>query len=81
MSLVLVGLIIAGLGILGGKGVAMGLLLFRYPPRSAPALFAGTLTLRYCAVRFASNVPIWRLPVSGHAAGLVTAESGVVDVV
>ena len=54
--------------------------LFRYPPKSALALLAGTLPLRYCAVRFASKVPTWRLPVSGHAAGLVTAESSVADV-
>ena len=53
--------------------------LFQYPPRSAPALLAGTLLLKYCTVRFASEVPTWRLLVSGHAAGLVTAERGVVD--
>ena len=29
--------------------------LFRYPPRSAPALLAGILLLRYCAVRFAGK--------------------------
>ena len=41
------------------------------PPRSAHALLAGTLLLRHFPTRFASRVPIWRLPVSGHAAGLV----------
>ena len=35
--------------------------------------------LEYCAVRFPSRVPTWRLPVSGHAAGLVTAEGGVAE--
>ena len=55
--------------------------LFRYPPWSAPALLAGILPLRCCAVRFASKVPAWRLPVPGHAAGLVTADDGVADVV
>ena len=46
--------------------------LFQYPPRYSRALLADTLPLRYCAARFASKTP-WRLPVSGHAAGLVTA--------
>ena len=55
--------------------------LVRYPPRSAPAFLAGTLLLKYCAVRFACKVPTWRLPVSGHAACLVTAETGVAEVV
>ena len=40
-----------------------------------------TLPLRYCAVRFASEVPTRRLPVPGHAAGLVTADDSVADVV
>ena len=44
-------------------------------------LLAGTLLLKYSAVRFAGRVPTWRLPVSGHAACLVTAESGVAEVV
>ena len=52
--------------------------LFRYPPGSARALLAGTRPLRYCAARFACRAPTWRLPVSGHVAGLVTACSGVV---
>ena len=55
--------------------------LFRYLPRSAPTLLAGTLPLKYCAVRFARIVPTWRLPVSGHAACLVTAEGGVAEFV
>ena len=45
--------------------------LFRYPPGSGRALLAGTLSLRYCAVRFAKSTPTWRLPVSGHVARLV----------
>ena len=55
--------------------------LFRYPPRSAPTLLAGTVLLKYCAVRFARRVTTWRLSVSGHAACLVTAEGGVAEVV
>ena len=51
--------------------------LFRYPPGSGRALLAGTLHLRYCATRFACSGPTWRLPDSGHVAGLVTAVSGV----
>ena len=51
--------------------------LFRYPPGSGCALLAGTLPLRYCAVRFACSVPTWRLPETGHVAGLVTALVGV----
>ena len=88
LFLVLLVLITVGSGILVGNGVATGLprpresasgaflkellQLFRSPPRSALALLAGTLPLRYCAVRFASRVPTWRLPVPGHVAGLVT---------
>ena len=53
--------------------------LFQYPPRSARALLAGTLPLRYCAARFASRTPIWLLPVSGHDASLVTAGSRIVQ--
>ena len=45
--------------------------LFSYPPWYARAFLAGTLPRRYCAARFASGVPTWRLPVSGHAAGLL----------
>ena len=55
--------------------------LFRYPRRSAPALLAGTLSLKFCAVRFASKVTTWWWAVSRHAACLVTAESGVAKVV
>ena len=51
--------------------------LFRYHPRSAPALLEGTLHHEYCAVLFADRVPIWRLPVSEQAACLVTAEGRV----
>ena len=40
-------------------------------------LLAGTLHLRYCASRFARRTPTWRLPESGHVAGLVTAVAGV----
>ena len=53
--------------------------LFTYPPGSARALLAGTLPLRYCAARFASRTPAWRLPVPGQVASLVTANSGVVQ--
>ena len=53
--------------------------LFQYAPRSAHSLLAGTVPLRLCAVWFASRVPTWRLPVSGHAAGLATADLGIVD--
>ena len=55
------------------------LLFFSYPPGSARALLAGTLPLRYCAARFASRAPTWRLPVPGQVAGLLTANSGVVQ--
>ena len=48
---------------------------FWYPPRSAAALLEGILLLRYCAGRFASRIPTWRLPVDGHVDGLV-AEDG-----
>ena len=51
--------------------------LFRFPAGSAPALLAGTRPLRYCAVRFASKVPSWRLPLAG-AADLVIADYCVV---
>ena len=47
--------------------------LFQYPPGSGRALLAGTLHLGYCAARFACRTPTWRLPESGHVAGLVTA--------
>ena len=52
--------------------------LFRYPPGSGRALLAGTLPLRYCAARFASRTPTWRLPVSGHVVDPVTANVGAV---
>ena len=47
--------------------------LFQYPPRSSCALLAGSLHLMNCAALFSSKTPTWRLPVSGHVAGLVTA--------
>ena len=53
--------------------------LFCYPPGSWRALLSGTLLLRYCAARFASRTPTWRLPVSGHVARLVAAGSRVVQ--
>ena len=49
--------------------------LFRYPPKSGRALLGGTLTLRYCAVRFAKSTPTWRLPVSGHVDRFFAAHS------
>ena len=52
------------------------LILFRYLPRSATALLQGTLPLRYCAGRFASMIPTWRLAVDRNAAGLVTGVGG-----
>ena len=48
------------------------LVLFRYPPGSAPALFGCTLPLRCCAARFASRIPTWRLFPSGRVADHVT---------
>ena len=53
------------------------LLLFWYPPGSAPALLEGTLPLRYYAGRFAGKVPTWRLPAGGHAADLDTEGAGI----
>ena len=50
-----------------------------YPPGSGRALLAGTLPLRYCAARFASGAPTWRLPVSGPVVDLVTADVGAVQ--
>ena len=54
----------------------MSCCFFRYPPRSAATLLEGTLPLRYCASRFASRVPTWRLPANGHVADLVTEGGG-----
>ena len=51
------------------------LALFRYPSGSGRALLAGTLLLRYCAARFASLTPSWRLPVHGSVGNLVAAYS------
>ena len=59
------------------------LVLFRYPPGSAPALLGGALLLRYCAARFACNIPTLRLPAGGQVARLVTEgceEVGMVQV-
>ena len=53
--------------------------LFRYPPGSGRALLAGTLSLRYCAARFACRIPTWRLPVPGCVVELVTAGVGAVQ--
>ena len=57
--------------------------LFQYPPGSSRALLAGTLPLRYCGARSASEVPTWSLPVHGSVAGLVRpgvhAAAGVED--
>ena len=40
--------------------------------RSAAALLAGVLPLRYCSARFACKLPTWRLPDRGHVCELVT---------
>ena len=48
------------------------LVLFGYPDRSAAALLAGTLLLRYCSARFAWKLPTWRLPDGGRVRELVT---------
>ena len=37
----------------------------------------GLLLLRYCTARFATRIPAWRSPVSGHVACLVTADHDV----
>ena len=50
------------------------LVLFGYPDRSAAALLAGDLPLRYCSTRFAWKLPTWRLPDRGRVRDLV-AES------
>ena len=62
-----------GFFILVGKSVVMNSGLFNYPAGSARALLAGTLPLRFCAARFASRDPTWRLLVPGHVARLVPA--------
>ena len=48
------------------------LVLFVHPDRSAAALLAGYLPLRYCSDRFACKLPTWRLPDRGHVCELVT---------
>ena len=63
-----------------GHGVAPRSAAALSVPSKVCSLFAGTLPLKCCAVRFASWVPTWRLPVSGHAACQVTAEGGVAGV-
>ena len=47
------------------------LVLFGYPDRSAAALLAGGLPLRYCSARFAWKLPTWRLPDRGRVRDLV----------
>ena len=43
------------------------LVLRGYPPRSGAALLEETLPSRLCAVKFACEVPTWRLPTTGNA--------------
>ena len=45
--------------------------MFGYPDRSADALLAGGLPLRYCSARFACKLPTWRLPDRGCVGYLV----------
>ena len=45
--------------------------LLEYPPRSASPMLDGILPLRYCAARFASKFPTWRVPHGGGVAHLV----------
>ena len=47
------------------------LVLFGYPDRSAAALLAGDLPLRYYNTRFAWKLPTWRLPDRGRVRDLV----------
>ena len=47
------------------------LVLFGYPDRSAAALLAGDLPLRYCSTTFAWKLPTWRLPDRGRVRDLV----------
>ena len=47
------------------------LVMFGYPDRSAAALLAGGLPLRYCSARFAWKLPTWRLPDRGRVCDLV----------
>ena len=47
------------------------LVLFGYLHRSAAALLAGDLPLRYCNTRFAWKLPTWRLPDRGRVRDLV----------
>ena len=47
------------------------MVLFGYPDRSAAALLAGDLPLRYCSARFAWKQPTWRLPDRGRVRDLV----------
>ena len=48
------------------------MVLFGCPDRSAAALWAGVLPLRYCSARFACKLPTWRLPDRGRVRELVT---------
>ena len=75
-------LITAGFGTLGRSGrhresssvdfLDKLLVLFGYPDRSAAALLARDLPLRYCSARFAWKLPTWRLPDRGRVLELVT---------
>ena len=59
------------------------MILFRYPPDSAAALLHIVLPVRYCAARFGSRIPTWRLPLRCGVGDLVTeggAEVGIVGV-
>ena len=47
------------------------LVLFGHPDRSAAALLAGVLPLRYCSARCACKLPTWRLPDRGRVRELV----------
>ena len=86
--LALLVLIIAGFGMLVGRGVVMGslLVLRRVPLPPCWTSFccfftlAGTLPLRYCSAKFASKTPFWALPVPGHVARLISVEVQVAQV-
>ena len=82
LFLVRLELITAGQGILAAVAFLNEFsVLFRYPPRSALALLGGTVPLRYCAARFASEISSWRLLTSGRVADLVTDGGVVVGIV
>ena len=52
------------------------MVLFGYPDRSAAALLAGDLPLRYCNTRSAWKLPTWRLPDRGRVRDLVADSVG-----